>query len=171
MDQIKSKNVDKDFVAYFNRDPERRIPREKNIIVSPADGVIKVIENLGNKNRVVIYMSFWDVHIQRVPISGVVKDVVDSRHEDEDDFKCEGCYKKIVSMDTEIGEVVVKQVTSSFAPRIKTFLTKSQEVKIGDKLGSILLGSHVVIEFKEDVKICVAEGDKVYAGESIIARY
>lgn len=171
IDQIKSKNIDKDFFVYFNRDPERQIPKGKNIIVAPADGTIKVIKNLGGKNRIVIYMSFWDVHIQRVPISGIVTDIIDSEHQDQDDFKCENCYQEITKMETEIGEVEIKQVTSFFAPRIKTFLTKGQEVKIGDKLGSILLGSHVVIEFREDIKICVAKGDKVYGGESIIARY
>lgn len=170
-EQIEKKTIDKDYAAYFSRDPERSAPHEKNIIVAPADGTVKVIRSVKGRQRIVIYLSFWDIHVQRVPASGTVTAVVDSRHKDHDDFSCENCYQKITEIDTDMGPITVKQVTSTFSSRIRTFLKEGQKVSIAERLGSILLGSHVVLETPPTLGICVKKGDKVYGGETIIGRY
>ncbi len=170
-EQIEKKAIDKDYIAFFNRDPERSAPREKNILVAPADGTVKVIRTVGGRHRVVIYLSFWDIHVQRVPLSGTVISIVDSRHKDQEDFSCDNCYQKITEMDTGLGVVTVKQVTSSFSSRIRSYLREGQKVAIAERLGSILLGSHVILETPPTLRICVKKGDKVYGGETIIGRY
>jgi len=171
IEQVRTKTVDKGYLAYYNRDPERTAPHEKNILVAPADGTVKVIRSVNGRQRIVIYLSFWDIHVQRVPLSGTVTAVVDSMHKDQDDFKCENCYQKITEIDTEMGPITVKQVTSAFSSRIRSFLKEGQKVAIAERLGSILLGSHVVLETPPTLKVCVKKGDKVYGGETIIGRY
>lgn len=171
VDQMKTKKYDRDFLVFFYRDPERSMPDEKNIIVAPADGTVKVIKNLNGRSKIVIYLSWWDVHVQRVPLAGTINGVVDSVHEDQEDFKCSNCYQKVTTIETEVGTITVKQVTSFYANRIKLFVKEGEKVKIGDRLGSILLGSHVVIEFPDNVRITIQKGDQVYGGETIIARY
>ena len=171
VEQIKEKKVNKDFLAHFERDPERTVPREARIIVAPADGRVKVIRDVSDGNRIVIYMSVWDVHIQRVPLGGTVVDVVSSGHKDQEDFKCGDCPQNITRIDTEAGRITVKQVTSGLATKVQTYLTKGQGVEIGERLGYIFLGSHTVIDLPKAVGIQVKVGDRVVAGETIIAKY
>jgi phosphatidylserine decarboxylase len=169
--QIAENRIDKSFLRYFERDPERKIPDEKKIIVAAADGVVKRIRNIEAGKRIVIYMSFWDVHIQRVPLSGKTIDVERSYHMDEADFKCEQCAQSVTRIQTEIGLITVKQVTSAFAKQINTYLRPNQTVATGERLGFIFTGSHTVVEFPDRVNLTVKEGDRVIAGETIIARY
>jgi phosphatidylserine decarboxylase len=169
--QIEENRVDKKFLEYFERDPERNIPNEPHIIVSPADGAVKRIRDIENGKRVVIYMSVWDVHIQRVPLSGEILGVQSSFHLDEDDFRCMRCPQNVTRINTEVGMITVKQVTSGLAKRVKTYLNPGQKVETGERLGFIFLGSHTVIDLPPVVNPTVKVGDKVFAGESIIARY
>lgn len=169
--QINEKRVDKDFLEYFERDPERNIPDEKNIIVSPADGTVKRVRDIEGGKRIVIYMSLWDVHIQRVPLSGEILDVTASHHQDEDDFKCKNCPQNVTRLDTEIGVITVKQVTSGLAKKVETYLKNGQNVKKGERLGFVFLGSHTVIDLPSVANVAVKVDDKVFGGETIIARY
>ncbi len=169
--QITENKVDKDFLAYFERDPERTVPKDRGIIVAPADGVVKAVRDVKSGKRIVIYMSVWDVHIQRVPLGGKVVDVVASRHEDQEDFKCSGCAQNVTLLDTEIGTVTVKQVTSGLATKVVTYLKNGQTAEIGQRLGFIFLGSHTVIDLPAKAQVSVRVGDKVVAAETIIARY
>lgn len=171
VEQIKGKTVDKDFLAHFERDPERTVPRESRIIVAPADGRVKVVRDISDGKRIVIYMSVWDVHIQRVPLHGKVVDVVSSGHKDQEDFKCGDCPQNITRIDTEAGMITVKQVTSGLATKVQTYLTTNQNVEIGERLGYIFLGSHTVIDLPKTVGITVKVGDRAVAGETIIAKY
>jgi phosphatidylserine decarboxylase len=171
MEQINKSKIDKDFLAFFKRDPDRSAPKEKNIVVAPADGTVKVVREVDGNRRVVIYMSLWDVHIQRVPLSGIITEISDSTHQDEDDFKCRGCPQRITKIDTRIGVITVKQVSSGLAKTIVNYLKEGDNVAIGDRLGAILLGSHTVIELPENTRITAKKGDKVYGAETIIARY
>src|SRR5512139_2381047 len=169
--QITEHKVDKEFLAYFERDPERTVPKDPNIIVAPADGVVKVVRDVKGGKRIVIYMSVWDVHIQRVPLPGKIVDVVASQHEDQEDFKCGGCPQNITRLDTEIGTVTVKQVTSGLATKVATYFKNGQTADIGQRLGFIFLGSHTVIELPSRAKVLVRVGDRVFAAETVIARY
>jgi phosphatidylserine decarboxylase len=169
--QIQEQEVDRDFLAYFERDPERRVPNEPRIIVAPADGQVKVIREMQGRKRIVIYMSVWDVHIQRVPLEGPVVDVAASHHENQEEFKCDRCPQNVTQLATGIGTVTVKQVTSGLATRVQTFLKKGQTVRTGERLGFIFLGSHTVVDLPAAASLKVRVGDRVFGGETIIARY
>jgi phosphatidylserine decarboxylase len=169
--QIQEKKVDKDFLAHFERDPERIVPQESRIIVAPADGLVKVVRDVEDGKRIVIFMSFWDVHVQRVPLSGKVVDVTASRHEEQEDFKCGGCPQSVTRLETEVGAVTVKQVGNELCTKVQTYPGKGQTVRIGERLGYIFLGSHTIIDMPSTVGTEVKVGDRVLAGETIIARY
>jgi phosphatidylserine decarboxylase len=169
--QINENRVDKDFLTYFERNPERNIPDEHNIIVSPADGTVKRVKDIEGGKRIVIYMSVWDVHIQRVPLSGEILDVTSSHHQDEDDFKCKNCPQNVTRLDTEIGVITVKQVTSGLAKKVETYVKNGQKVKKGERLGFVFLGSHTVIDLPSVANVTVKVNDKAVGGETIIARY
>jgi len=184
------------YVRYFTRDPKRVPPSRQRIIVSPADGVVRRVFESNHRLLVDISMSFYDVHVQRVPIGGTVRHIEDSGHTVEkgsaeeqgyfdDPWSYESDYlfpaQKATYIDTEIGEVIVRQITSIWAGRISTYLTPGQRVHTGDKLGHIFLGSTVVLELPPTVRVLVQEQianrprrrtDKpIRGGETIVAEY
>lgn len=171
-------NVDERFLKWFNRDPERNIPSTKNIIISPADGVVEKVFEKTDSKHVVIEMRYTDVHVQRVPISGKVVEIYGGGKEFEEgydllDYELDKMlpFQKITIFQTEIGIVKVRQITSFFAKRIEVFLKIDQSYSIGERLGRVLAGSTVVIELPKMVKVIVKEKDVLIAGESIIANY
>ena len=182
----KGKEQDKYFLRFFLRDPKRRVPVEKNIIVAPADGVIKRIFDEDGKKVILIHLDFFDVHVQRVPISGKVVSVEEAGHKVEKGSEEEKRYfensllydkdylfpiQNVTKIDADIGRIVVRQIATIFARRIVTSVKAGEEVKIGQKLGMIYLGSYVAIELPKQVRIIVEEKKRIYGGETIIARY
>jgi D-aspartate ligase len=184
------------FVAYFTRDPQRRVPREPRIIVSPADGVVRNVLERGGRRVIDISMNFYDVHVQRVPIDGVIQSVeesgrrVEAGSEDErryfvDPWEYERDYlfpvQVVVRIDSAIGEVVVRQISSIWARRIATFVKPGDRVVMGQRLGHILFGSTAVLELPLTAEVVVEpllktrrrqRGDQpVKGGETIVARY
>jgi phosphatidylserine decarboxylase len=190
-----NKKPDKHFLKFFMRDPKRNVPKEKNIIVSPADGIVTNIYEKENKRIIRIYMDFYDVHVQRIPIDGRVISVEEAGCKVEKGSGLEKKYfdnpelydkdylfpaQKVTTLNTKIGEVVIRQVATILVRRIVTYASKGDEVKIGQKLGMILFGSIVVVELPEFVKIEVVPAPKdkkgrirkrLIGGETIIARY
>ncbi len=168
-EQLENNIVDPEFVKFFDRDPIRVPPKEKNVIVSPTDGKILSIKDY----TITIRMSLLDVHVQRIPISGKVISV----EQGGSGFlpgNVEGYsnnVQTITTLDTEIGTVVVKQITGNLVRRIQTYVKPGDDVVIGDKLGRILLGSTVVIVLPKNVEITINKSQKVYGGETVIARY
>lgn len=165
--------VDPEFKKYFDRDPERHVPLEKNIIVAPTDGDIVSITHNKDTLIVRIHISILDVHVQRVPISGEVLSVdnVGSGYLRNSDPDFINNVQTVTTLDAQVGRVVVKQITGRFQNRIQVFVKKGDNVKIGDKLGRILLGSTVIIVLPESVRLEISEGQTVVAGETIIGRY
>jgi phosphatidylserine decarboxylase len=80
-------------------------------------------------------------------------------------------FQKITTISTEIGDVVVRQITSFFAKRIEVFIKEGEILERGQRLGRILAGSTIVIELPSSVDILVKEEQNVLGGESIIAKY
>ena len=169
--------VDKRFLKWFNRDPERNIPTDPNIIVSPADGIVEYIGKKNGNIHIVIEMRYTDVHVQRVPIDGVVVKILGEGKKLP--FKNIGDYlskkmlpyQKVTILNTEIGTVKVRQITSAFASRIQVYVHPGQHVKRGERLGRVLAGSTIVLEVPDTVKILVKKNQEVLAGESIIGKY
>lgn len=174
----KETKPDKRFMQWFDRDPERNIPIEEGIIVAPADGVVMAVQDIGDRKHIVIEMRYTDVHVQRIPISGVVISIDGDGKRLPEGMKVGEYalnkmlpYQKATTLRTEIGEVKIRQITSFFANRIIVYPEVGQDVKIGERLGRILAGSTVVIELPELVVPIVKAHQDVLAGETIIARY
>lgn len=182
---------------FFLRNPKRIIPKNPKAITSPADGkVIRIIE-IKNKNKlkirkglvgkittitkdvpaahylIVICMNVFNVHYQRVPIDGIVKKISYKKGTFHDAVS-NSCNMK-ATLENEHNEVLIKgkitvkviQIAGFVARRISCFLRKNQKVKKGQYLGLINLGSQVCI-ITPKIKLKIKQGQKVYAGETII---
>ena len=165
------------FVTWFFRDPERRIPNEPNVIVSPADGKITEIitenEPINGKlcKRVTIFLSVFNVHVNRVPIGGTIEDI---RY---NPGKFLAAFNPKASMDNEQNlilinngrtHIFVKQIAGLIARRIVCWPKKGDHYESGQRYGLIRFGSRVDILLPENTKLSVACGDKVSGGKSII---
>lgn len=165
------------FVTWFFRDPERHIPNEPNVIVSPADGKITEIvtenEPINGKlcKRVTIFLSVFNVHVNRVPIGGTIEDI---RY---NPGKFLAAFNPKASMDNEQNlilinngrtHIFVKQIAGLIARRIVCWPKKGDYYESGQRYGLIRFGSRVDILLPENTKLSVACGDKVSGGKSII---
>ncbi len=184
-------------VQWFNRVPQRNIPKEENTIVSPADGkVIAIIQSNdhilnffknGIKNTIdfdskkdrtaiVIEMNIWNIHAQRAPIDGIIteKKYIPGKFHNaifskRKEYLAEENEKMIHTIHGKI-DLSVIQVAGILARRIQSFKKQGDEVKKGDVIGRILLGSQVVLVLPtEKVKIFTKIGERVKDGESILA--
>jgi phosphatidylserine decarboxylase len=123
-------------------------------------------------------LSFWDVHVVRTPVEGVVKSVTEegltvyrNSSETEDQAYLRGRaapVQAIVTLDTGYGEVKVRLITSYWASRLKVWVHDGDHVKKGDRIGRILLGSSVVAEFQGNIAFDVKPEQRVVGGETII---
>ena len=180
------------FLMQFFRDPKREVPEGEGVIVAPADGrilkgqidKIEIVEHdhhlmehvldEGEKGiRVSTFMSPFDVHVNRVPISGKVVDAIycpgkfkiakgDIEKENE---------KNLMVIDSKFGKFGIIQIAGFVARRIVQYVNVGDEVEIGERLGMIRFGSRVdlILPYK-NCKLLVVEGDKPKAAETIIAK-
>ena len=166
------------FTLYFFRDPERQLPRGEGFIVSPADGRIVRVAELssipffeGRAKLVTIYLSFWDVHINRVPISGEVTSLNYQSGHFHPAYQPQASERNehaIIGIEGEIGRVFVKQIAGMLARRIVCRLKIGDRVRQGERYGMIKFGSRVEVYLPSSVVLRVSEGDQMRGGESII---
>ena len=172
--------------VYFFRDPERVTPKKTNVLISPADGKIvfsglsKSPENLSDSkqldlNKVSIFMNVFDVHINRIPISGKViwlKYVPGTFLNASLDKSSENNERMIVKVEVSKGVFVyVVQIAGLIARRIKCDLTENESVTMGQRYGLIRFGSRVDVYFPKNFNILVNEGQTSISGETIIADF
>ncbi|MBI2592745.1 MAG: phosphatidylserine decarboxylase [Candidatus Colwellbacteria bacterium] len=171
-DLVKGK-IDLEFQKYFDRDPERKVPDQKNIIVAPADGLVTGVTKDQDGVTIIIHLSLFDVHVQRVPISGKVTNIehVGNGYFSAKDPQYLNGVQTVTTITTAVGEVKVKQITALFTTRIQTYPKVGDTMRIGDRLGQILLGSTVIVILPDNTNIMVRPGDKVYGAETVIANY
>lgn len=149
------------FLTYFYRDPDRKIG---NGVVSPADG--KIVEV--SEKRVEIFMGPFDCHVNRSPVSGVVRSIKLYKGRKIPAFiSGKNVYRNEILIKNELGEFKVVQVAGFFARRISCFVKEGQKVEKGEKIGLIHFGSKVILEVPEYVKFVVKKGDKIKAGDKI----
>jgi len=162
----------------FFRDPERKTPTQKGIVVSPADGKVIVIkQNITNEyfgencNQISIFMSPLNVHVNRIPISGKIE------HLKYHDGKFIAAFEDKASknnerMDTGIvsdgGKILFTQIAGFLARRIVNDLKIGDNVTIGERFGMIKFGSRVDIFVPQKWKPAVQLNDNVFAGETIL---
>jgi phosphatidylserine decarboxylase len=166
------------FVFYFFRNPERKIPIELGAVVSPADGhVVEIVEEpleARRGRRISIFLSIWDVHIQRAPVAGRVESVVyrpgrfyaalRSRASTENE-------QNVIQIKTPRGRLVFKQIAGAIARRVICWKREGESVALGERVGMIRFGSRVDIWLPEEAQITAGRGQKVKGGESILAKW
>lgn len=167
------------FVLFFFRDPIRHAPSGENIIVSPADGKISCIENVyedtffhSQATRIVIILSLLDVHINRSPISGVVRYKKYTHGKFIPVFKdhfCDDNEQNSIGIEHDSGaKVLINQITGFLARRIVCKARKNSSLALGEKYGMIKFGSCVELFIPTNTNLKVSTGDRVKALSSII---
>ncbi len=168
------------FMVLFFRDPSRRIIFKENFILSPADGKIIEMEEKedeifpGKKFfKISIFMSPLNVHINRAPLNGRVKKVIYRPGYFKPAYKEDSSRNEqnIIILETERGEVIMKQIAGILARRVICNLKESQEVKAGDKIGMIIFGSRVELLLPEKPELSVKLGERVKGGETILGEF
>jgi phosphatidylserine decarboxylase len=162
-------------VLNFFRDPEREIPTDPHAIVSPADGrVVQFAEEtyLGRPvRRLSIFMSPLDVHVNRAPIAGTIKDVAYYRGRFHAAFESRASVENeqnVFTVRGEQGEVLVKQIAGILARRIVFWKRLGDQLARGERVGLIKFGSRVDVVADATVEWRVRVGDRVRAGSSIL---
>jgi phosphatidylserine decarboxylase len=160
------------FCVYFFRDPERAIP-DGPVAVSPADGKVVHVRSLGGgQHRVSIFLNIFNVHINRVPVSGKVTAVeyqpgkFKMAHLEDASAENE---QNTVTIDGPTGPVTVRQIAGLIARRIVCDKQTGDTVHKGERFGLIKFGSRVDIFFGPEWELGVKPGDKVKGGSSVVA--
>lgn len=171
------------FIAYFFRDPERVTPLREGLVVSPADGRVSSIEVVrppvelglgdGMRQRVSVFLSVLDVHINRSPVAGSIKRSVyvpgafvnaalDKASEENE-------RRSLVIEQADGTEIAVVQIAGLIARRIVTFKSEGESVGVGERFGLIRFGSRVDVYLPPGHTSLVAVGQTTIGGETIIA--
>ena len=170
--------------TYFFRDPERVVPIGDNFIVSPADGVVSMIEKVSppaelglddeEVTRVTVFLNIFNVHVNRIPVSGEV--TVLNYHPGKflsanlDKASAENERQSVVIKTKEGGHnVICVQIAGVIARRIVCYLEDKQQVQGGERYGLIRFGSRCDIYLPAGVNAKVAVGQTAVGGETILA--
>ena len=168
------------FTIAFFRDPNRAVPPGPNLIVAPADGRVRDIVELDEKEilktktrRVGIFLSIFDVHTNRAPIDGRI--VYRQHHAGLClDARDPNCSEKNEAMtwafENPRGAIVVRQLTGAIARRIVAWANVGDELKKGERFGMIRFGSRTELYLPLDAEVLVKTGDHVSGGSTVIAR-
>lgn len=164
------------FSLYFFRDPERPKTFAANEIACPADGTVMTIGNEGEKGITVIriFLSIFNVHVQRAPIAGTVTETKYTKGKFAIAYKPEAKdnEKNLIEITAADGrKLAIEQITGAIARRIACYVNKEQQVKAGERVGMIYFGSQVAVYLPENAKILVKPGDKVAGAETVLANW
>ncbi len=172
------------FTLYFFRDPNPRVPAGSNLVVAPAHGKVDVIgtatepEFMGGEcQRVSIFLSVIDVHIQNAPVSGKVALLKYTMGQFLNALKAESAiYNENVLLGFEASEprgqkVGVRLIAGVIARRIVPFVQQGDEVNRGDRIGLIQFGSRADVYLPLNAKIKVKLNDHVVGGETVLAEF
>jgi phosphatidylserine decarboxylase len=171
------------FFAYFFRDPERQIPGGPEAIVSPADGKVVRVDEVQEKEflqstsrRVAIFMNIFNVHVNRSPVAGVVKELQHRPGKYQAAFRQDADLRNeqqavVLAGGNPGARILVVQIAGLLARRIIPFVKPGQQLDRGERLGMICFGSRVDVYLPPEAEIQVKVGDRVKAGSSILGRW
>lgn len=164
------------FFLWFFRDPERAIPQDAGAVVSPGDGKVTDVSKVrqGNEEltRISIFLSVFNVHVNRSPIAGVIRDVRYQRGKflnAMDKASAEQNEQNIVTVEGDGQTVVFKQIAGLLARRIVFHPKVGDTLQRGQRVGLIKFGSRVDVLFDSSARITVKIGDRVKGGASVLA--
>ena len=170
------------FMVYFFRDPDRSAKGDDSLLVAGADGLISNVEVLREEKylqadavRISIFLSPFDVHVNRIPMGGTVTKLAyepgahlgtflnsASEHNEHSSILVEGNGTKCL----------VKQIVGPIVRRVVYWLVENQKLVRGERIGMMKFGSRLDMYFvKADVDVLVKKGDRVRAGETIVAQF
>ena len=166
------------FMAYFFRDPQRVIPTERDIVIAPADGRVTRVERASpdqahSPTIVSIFLSPFDVHINRSPIAGTVVDVTYTKGRFKSATSDQASLVNEQNAITVKGEeitVVCKQIAGVLARRIVCWKRAGDVLELGERFGLIKFGSRTDLVLPPEVEILVKPGDRVRGGITLIGR-
>jgi phosphatidylserine decarboxylase len=164
------------FFLWFFRDPEREIPHAPGVVVSPADGKITdvsfVHDGAEKRARISIFLSVFDVHVNRSPIAGVVREVRYQRGKflnAMDETSAELNEQNVVRVEGDGQTVIFKQIAGLLARRIVFHPKVGDRLELGQRVGLIKFGSRTDILVDASASLQVKVGDRVRGGASVLA--
>ncbi|MCP4937350.1 MAG: phosphatidylserine decarboxylase [bacterium] len=171
------------YVAYFFRDPERIVPQQAGLIIAAADGRVSMIEEISPPEelglgpdmrlKVSIFLSVFDVHINRAPVSGEIIEKIYTPGlflNAELDKASEDNERSSLIIETIDGKkIAVVAIAGLIARRIIGFVEKGQRIGVGERFGLIRFGSRVDVYLPQDTIPLVAVGQTAIGGETVIA--
>jgi len=172
------------WVTWFFRDPDRRVPAEPGVFVSPADGRVTDVTPLGPDSalgtdgiRVGVFMSIFDVHVNRAPCDGTIEGVehrdgafLDARKPEAASANESATIRLNHRHAGRDHRLIVRQVAGLIARRIVTDLREAQTVRRGERLGMIKFGSRLELLLPRELvgEVRVAVGDRAVAGRTVL---
>lgn len=164
------------FFLWFFRDPDRPIPAGPGLVVSPADGKVTEVAPIrtpdGDRIRLSIFLSVFDVHVNRSPVAGVVRSIRYKKGEflnALDPASAERNEQSVVTMEGEGCIISLKLIAGLLARRIVFVPKEGDTLKRGERVGLIKFGSRCDLILPGDAHIRVERGQRVKGGESILA--
>jgi len=161
------------FCLYFFRDPERVVP-EGPVAVAPADGkLVAIVPEPGGATRLSIFLSIFDVHVNRAPIAGTIASVEYKPgrfHVASREVASAENEQNTVTLEGDGSRVVFKQIAGIVARRIVFYKKPGDRVEKGERVGLIQFGSRLDLLLGPEWEVVVRRGEKVLAGSSIVAR-
>jgi phosphatidylserine decarboxylase len=164
------------FFLWFFRDPERAIPPDAGAVVSPGDGKVTDVSPVttGNekKTRISIFLSVFDVHVNRSPVAGVIRDVRYQRGQflnAMNKISADQNEQNIVTLEADGRKIVFKQIAGLLARRIVFYPKIGDRLERGQRVGLIKFGSRVDLLVDASARINVKVGDRVKGGASVLA--
>ncbi|MGD9896438.1 MAG: phosphatidylserine decarboxylase [Candidatus Methylacidiphilaceae bacterium] len=168
-------------VIFFFRDPDRKPSLDPNAILAPADGKVVQVDVVRESpfsfrpmRRVAIFLSVFDVHVNRAPVAGTVRKIqyasgsfLDARRKEAADRN----ERQDWWIESPRGIVGVRQIAGKVARRIVRWVGNGASVRAGERIGMIRFGSRTELYVPEECRILVEPGDVVHAGETVVGRW
>lgn len=168
-------------IIYFFRDPERPLPQDEDVVISPADGKVVLIKEIdepvyikGKATQISIFLSPLDVHVNRNPVSGKLEYVkyhpgeyLMAWNEHSSELNERADFGVLHSSGTRL---LFRQITGFLARRIVYHIKEGDDLKAGERFGIMKFGSRMDIVVPGNVDIQVKEGDRTSASETVLGR-
>ena len=162
------------FIAFFFRDPERKIPDDPSVVVSPADGkVVEILQLADGTTRISIFLSIFNVHINRAPVDGIIESTQYSpgKFKPAFDFSASAENEQnVLVIDHGSYKIRVSQIAGILARRIVCWKKAGESVQKGERFGLIKFGSRVDLTLPVNVIPSVKMGDRVKGGSTVMGR-
>ena len=167
-------------VLYFFRDPDREFQHLPNVAVSPGDGIVRDITTYREKEyldidfiRIGIFLSIFDVHVQRAPLKGEVDFVTHQKGKNHPAYSPAASLENdqiVMGIKTKYGMIMVKQISGILARKCINFVEPGDQIESGQRYGLIKFGSRVELFLPPDAKVLCSVGEKVKGGLTPIAK-